>query len=138
MGFPKTKATAILASAFKAGNTIAMLTAVDTENDTYTEASGDGYKRYTIKSGDFVTNNGITTTAAHILYGLAEGSWGTAVGIAVHNGSSLEYLGELKEQKPIPANTVPVFKIYNEEKGEGLKVTLDVVTAASVSVTGTS
>lgn len=52
MGFPKTKATAILSSVFKVGNTIALLTAVDVENDAYTEASGAGYKRYTIRSGD--------------------------------------------------------------------------------------
>lgn len=52
MGFPKTKATSILSDVFKANNTIALLTAVDVENDAYTEASGAGYKRYTIRSGD--------------------------------------------------------------------------------------
>ena len=40
MGFPKTKATSILSDVFKANNTIALLTAVDTTADTYTEASG--------------------------------------------------------------------------------------------------
>lgn len=138
MGFPKVKSTAILAGVFKAGNKIALLTAVNTSNDTYTKASGTGYQDYTIQDGDFVTQNGITTTARHILFGLAEGSWGTAVGIAVFAGSSLEYLGELKQAKAIGANTVPVFKMYNEAKGEGLKITLDVVTAASMNVTETS
>lgn len=55
MGLSKTKTTSILSDVFKTNNTIALLTAVDTIVDTYTEASGTGYKRYTIKSGDFVT-----------------------------------------------------------------------------------
>lgn len=38
MGFPKTKATAILSSVFKVGNTIALLTAVNTETDAYGKA----------------------------------------------------------------------------------------------------
>lgn len=134
MGFPKVKATSILSNVFKANNKIALLTAVDTKNDTYTKASGVGYQDYTIQSGDFATADGITTTARHIFFGLAEGSWGTAVGIAVFAGSSLEYLGELKQAKAIGPNTVPVFKAYNEGSGEGLRITLDVVTAASMNV----
>lgn len=136
MGFPKTKATSILADVFKANNTIALLTAVNTKADTYTEASGAGYKRYTIKSGDFAVNAGVATTDQHILYGLAEGSWGTIVGIAVFSGSTLQYLGELTPAKEVGGNTVPVFKKYAD--GEGIQVTLDVVTAAAVDVTETS
>ena len=136
MGFPKTKATSILADVFKANNTIALLTAVNAKGDTYTEASGTGYKRYTIKSGDFTVSGGVATTAQHILYGLAEGSWGTIAGIAVFSGSTLQYLGELTQAKAVGENTVPVFKKYAD--GEGIRVSLDVVTAAAVDVTETS
>lgn len=136
MGFPKVKATSILSDVFKANNTIALLTAVDTTNDTYTEASGTGYQRYTIKSGDFTVNSGVATTAQHILFGLAESNWGTIAGIAVFSGSTLQYLGELTPAKEVGANTVPVFKKYAD--GEGIRVTLDVVTTAAVDVTGTT
>lgn len=138
MGFPKTKASAILSSVFKSGNKIALLTSINTSTDAYTKASGTGYQDYTIKEGDFVTSNGVTTTAKHILFGLAEGSWGTVVGIAVFAGSSLEYLGELKSSKAVGANTVPVFKAYNEGTGEGLKITLDVVSSGTMNVNETS
>ena len=137
MGFTKTKATAILSGVFKAGNKLALLTAVNTEEDTYTEASGAGYKQYTIQSGDFVTNAGVTTTARHILFGLAEGSWGTIVGIAVM-GSGAEYLAELKEPKAVGADTVPVFKMWKESTEEGIKITLDAETTASAAVTETT
>lgn len=136
MGFPKTKATSILSDVFKANNTIALLTAVNTEADTYTEATGTGYKRYTIKSGDFAVSGGVATTAQHILYGLAESSWGTIAGIAVFSGTTLQYLGELTPAKAVGENTVPVFKKYAD--GEGIRVSLDVVTAAAVDVTETS
>ena len=140
MGFPKTKATAILKAVFNTGNKIALLTAVS--GDSYTEVSGtkdsNGYERYTIKASDFSTTNGVTTSADNILFGLALESWGTVVGIAVFSGSSLEYLAELKVPKMVAEDTVPVFKKYNEADEEGIKVTLDVVTAASASVTGTT
>lgn len=140
MGFPKTKATSILSDVFKANNTIALLTAVDTTADTYTEASGTGYKRYTIKSGDFAVSGGVATTAQHILYGLAESSWGTITGIAVFSGSTLQYLGELTQAKTVGENTVPVFKKYAVVDGVtvGIRVSLDVVTTAAVDVTETS
>lgn len=138
MGFPKAHSTTILSDVFKAGNTLALLTAVDTEKDTYTEASGDGYKRYTIRSGDFTTSQGVTTTAQHILYGLAEGDWGTIAGIAVFGGSTLKYLAELKSPKPVRDNTVPVFKKYDEAAGEGIKVTLDVESSVNASVNETN
>ena len=138
MGFPKSHATTILADVFKQGNTMALLTAVDTENDTYTEASGLGYARYTLKSGDFTWSMGVATTAQHILYGLAEGSWGNIVGFAIFGGGTLKYLAELKEAKNVSADKVPVFKKYNAATGDGIRVTLDVVTAASMSVTETT
>ena len=138
MGFPKSYASTILGNVFKAGNTIALLSAVNTENDTYTKCSGDGYKDYTILNGDFTIANGIVTTARNILYGLAEGGWGTCVGIAVFGGSSLLYLAELSESKPIGKDTVPVFRTYAAASGStpqrGLKITLDVVTTGTMSV----
>lgn len=132
MGFPKAKATNILKAVFNTGNKIALLTAVNTETDAYTEASGAGYQRYEIKSGDFTTNDGVTTTARHILFGLAEGSWGTIVGIAVFSGSSLEYLAELEEAKAVGANTVPVFRKYDGT--DGIRVALDAEPSAAASV----
>ena len=74
------------------------------------------------------------------MYGLAdaEGGWGTIVGLAVFAGSSCIYLGELTEAKSVTKDTVPVFKKYNEAAGEGIKVTLDVVSVAGASVTETS
>lgn len=140
MGFTKTKATSILSEVFSSGNKIALLTAVNTETDTYTEASGSGYARYTIQSGDFRVSNGVATTDKHLLYGLAdeEGGWGTIKGLAVFSGSSCIYLGELTQEKPVGKDTVPVFKKYNESAGEGIKVTLDVVSVAGASVNGAS
>lgn len=38
MGFPKAHATTILSDVFKVGNTIALLTAVNTETDAYGKA----------------------------------------------------------------------------------------------------
>ena len=138
MGFTKNHATSILSNVFKAGNTIALLTAVNTATDTYTKCSGTGYKDYTILSGDFVTDKGVTTTGRNILFGLAESSWGTCVGIAVFSGGGLLYLAPLSESKAIAKDTVPVFRTYAEASGsepqKGLKITLDVVTSGTVSV----
>ena len=147
MGFPKTHATSILNNVFKVGNKIALLSAVDTDADTYAKVSGTGYADYTIQTGDFTTTSGVTTTARHILFGLAEGEggWGTAVGFAVYSGTSLTsstllYLGKLVESKPIGKDTVPVFKKYAVVDGvkEGIRVTLDVVDESSVNVNGAS
>lgn len=140
MGFPKTYATTILSNVFKAGNTIALLASVDAKNDTYVKCSGTGYKDYTIQTNDFVTKDGVTTTNRNILFGLAEGDggWGTCVGIAVFSGSSLMYLAELSESKPIGKDTVPVFRTYADatatEPQKGLKITLDVETTGTMSV----
>ena len=138
MGFTKSYATTILSNVFKSGNTIALLTAVNTASDTYTKCSGAGYKDYTIQAGDFTTTNGITTTARNILYGLAEDAWGTCVGIGVFSGGSLLYLAALSESKVIGKDTVPVFRAYAEASGstpqKGLKITLDVVTSGTMSV----
>ena len=135
MGFSKQHASSVLSSVFAVGNKIALLSAVNTETDAYTEMSGTGYARYSIKSGEFTTSNGITTTAQNILYGLAESAWGTCKGIGVFTSSgSLLYLAELKEDKPISKDTVPVFKKHNADNGDGLRITLDVVTTGTVSV----
>lgn len=137
MGFTKSYATTILNNVFKQGNTIALLTSVDTKNDTYTKCSGKSYKDYTIQNGDFDTNDGITTTKRNILFGLAEEDWGTCVGIAVFGGGLL-YLAALSEPKVIGQDTVPVFRAYAEASGstpqKGLKITLDVVTSGTMSV----
>lgn len=125
MGFSKGKATGILSGVFKAGNRLALFTAVDTAGEAYTEVSGAGYGRYTIQSGDFSSENGVTVTAKHILFGLAEGDWGTVVGFGVFEGDTLQYLGELTEGKSVGRDTVPVFKKY--AAGEGIRVTLDAV-----------
>ena len=135
MGFSKQHATSVLSNVFAVGNKIALLSAVNTETDAYTEMSGTGYARYSIKSGEFTTSNGITTTAQHILFGLAESAWGTCKGIAVFaSNGSLLYLAPLKEDKQIGKDTVPVFKKYNASNGDGLRITLDVVTAGTMSV----
>ena len=139
MGFPKTYATTILSNVFKAGNTIALLSSIN--GDSYSEVSGTGYARYTIKAGDFITIDGVTTTNQHILFGLAEGDgWGTAVGFAVFGSGALMYLGELTNPKPIGPNNVPVFKKYAVVDGvtEGIKVTLDVKSEATATVNETT
>jgi hypothetical protein len=73
-----------------------------------------------------------------VLFGLAEGDWGTVAGIAVFSGSTLQYLANLEEAKRITENTVPVFKKYDASAGEGIRVTLDVVSSAAASVTETT
>lgn len=147
MGFPKAYATTILSNVFKAGNHIALLTAVNTASDSYTEASGASYRRYAIKgagsgrNADFTTNKGVTTSTETILFGLAEESWGTIVGIAIFTGltgGTPLYLAELKKPKTVDENTVPVFKKYNESKEEGIKVTLDVESSVNASVNETN
>lgn len=142
MGFPKSYSTTVLNDIFSKDNQIALLTAIDTENDTYEEptiSATTGYQRYIIKDGDFSVNDGVATTAKHILLFLALEYVGYIVGFAVFsgNGTTLKYLGELAG-KTVGENTVPVFKIYDESKGEGIKVTLDVKTTSSVSVTDVS
>jgi len=143
MGFPKSKATSILSAVFKAGNKIALLTAIDVTNDTYTEVTGEGYERYTILSGDFTTDKGVTTTAQNILFGLAESNWAVGdkqvVGIAVFSSSgTLEYLGELLNPKEVGVDSVPVFKTYNAETNEGIRITLDVVSAVAANTVSAS
>ena len=139
MGFSKTHATSILEDVFKKDNMIALFESVNTDTDAYTEMSGTGYKRYSIKGDEFNTSKGITTTVDNLLYGLAEGDWGTCVGIGVFSGSgSLLYLASLAAAKYIAKDTVPVFKRWNESTKDGLKITLDVVTAGTVSVNDAS
>jgi hypothetical protein len=140
MGFPKAKATSILKAVFNPGNKLALLTAVD--GDSGTEVSGskatNGYERYAIKATDFEVINGVATTKDNILFGLATESWGQIAGFAVYSASGLEYIAELKEPKTVGANTVPVFKVWDEGKQEGIRVTLDVETAAAASVSETN
>lgn len=135
MGFPKAKATSILKAVFNTGNKIALLTSGG-------EVSGskktNGYERYTIEGSDFSVIDGVATTNDNILFGLATESWGTIVGFEVYSGSGLEYTAELKEPKTVGANTVPVFKVWDEGKQEGIRVTLDVETAATASVSETN
>lgn len=126
-----TKANEILKSIFAVGNTIALSTT--DPNSSFTEPTASSYSRYTIKSGDFTASNSAITTSQHLLYGLAEEGWGTIVAFGVYSGSTLIYWGLLTNEVIVAEDTVPVFKVYNEEKGEGIKVTLDVVQAASVS-----
>ena len=126
-----TRANSILTDIFKAGNTIALSTT--DPNTAFTKPSAPSYAPYTIKSGDFEAADSAITTKNHLLYGLAEESWGTIVAFGVYSGSSLIYWGLLTNPVTVDLDTVPVFKIYNEAKGEGIKVTLDVATAAGAS-----
>lgn len=127
------KANEILEEIFATGNKLALSTT--DPNDKFTEPSAASYTRYEIKDGDFKASGSAITTASHILYGLAEESWGTVVAFGVYEAhGSLIYWGLLNEAVDVPDDRVPVFKIYNEAAGEGIKVTLDVVETASASV----
>lgn len=138
MGIVKSEATSILGNIFKTDNKIALLTELDVSEETFTEVTGsvdtNGYKRYTIQSGEFYIYGGVATSSDNILLGMATGNWGTIVGFAVYSGSSLKYLAELTEAIPIDGSVdpvVPVFRAYNKEKGTGIRVTLDVVEASA-------
>lgn len=133
MGFTKSYANTVLSNTFAVGNTIGLLKSVNTETGTYSELSGTGYARYTIKNGDFTASGGVIQTNSNLLYGLAESAWGTAVGLAVFKGSEVLYLAELTSPVAIAIDTVPVFKKFDADKGTGIRVTLDVVSAASAS-----
>lgn len=131
MGFPKAKANSILTEAFKVGNTIQLLTAIDTNAESYTKMTGPGCEPYVIKDGDFKTVDATITNQKNLLLFLAEADLGIATGFAVFNGGTLQYFGELVEAKTVRLNTVPVFK--RQATGEGIKVTLDVVEANAMS-----
>lgn len=131
-----TQAQSILTGIFKAGNTIALFTS-DPNTGVYTEPSASSYARYSIKSGDFATNDNAIYTARHLLFGLAEQEWATSANpvkaFGVYSGSTLIYWGMLTTAVAVTADTVPVFKVYNASTGEGIKVTLDVASTSSVS-----
>lgn len=133
-----TTACGFLADIFRAGNEIALFLS-DPNTGVYTKPSADSYENYTIKSGDFTTDTQGSSiyTVKHLLFGLASEVWATedtpVLAFGVYNGSTLKYWGMLTTPVAVGADTVPVFKVYNEEKGEGIKVTLDVATASSIS-----
>lgn len=131
------QATEILQNLFKVGFTIALFKS-DPNTGVYTQPTNcPSYSKYTIRSGDFSAANGAIQTANHLLYGLATEEWASEEepiqAFGVYNGSTLVYWGMLTKPIPVPEDTVPVFKIYNEEKGEGIKVTLDVAATAAAS-----
>lgn len=132
MGFSKENVNSFLQDAFAAGNTLELLSAVDVANETYTKLSGNGYKTYEIKSGDFVALDGELTSQKNILLFLAERDVGTASGIATFKDGRLCYIGAI-DPVAITVNTVPVIRTYSESDGWGIKVTLEVVETASVS-----
>lgn len=132
MGFPKAKANIILTDAFKVGNTIQLLTSIDTDAESYIKMSGAGCEPYVIKDGDFKAVDATIINQKNLLLFLAEADLGIATGFAVFNGGTLQYFGELVEAKTVSLNTVPVFK--RQATGEGIKVTLDVVSVAAVDV----
>lgn len=128
------QASSILQDIFAVGNKIALSTTNPNEA-TFTEPTASSYVRYTIQTGDFTASSGAITNAKHLLYGLCddEGGWETVKAFGVYKGSSLIYWGLLAAPQTINYNTVPVFKKYNMAAGEGIKVTLDIAAAASVS-----
>lgn len=127
------KSNEILEGIFAIGHSLALSTT--DPNDRFTEPSVASYTRYEIKDGDFKASGSAITTANHILYGLAEESWGTIIAFGVYDEQNiLIYWGLLNEEVVVPEDTVPVFKIYNETAGEGIKVTLDAVETTSASV----
>lgn len=131
------RANTILEGIFDVGNTIALFKS-DPNTGVYTQpTSCKSYEKYVIKGGDFTAKNGEIYTTNHLLYGLATEEWASEEepiqAFGVYNGSTLVYWGMLTTPVPVPEDTVPVFKIYNEEKGEGIKVTLDVAATAAAS-----
>ena len=132
------RANTILEEIFATGHTIALFKS-DPNTGVYTQpTSCKSYKKYEIKNGDFSANNGEITTTNHLLYGLATEEWASEeepiLAFGVYNiMNTLLYWGMLTTPVPVPEDTVPVFKIYNEEKGEGIKVTLDVAATAAAS-----
>lgn len=130
------RATSILTSIFQPGNTIALFIS-DPNTGAYTQPSAASYAKYTIKSGDFAADDGEIWTANHLLFGLAVEEWASESNpvraFGVYSNTTLIYWGLLTNPVPVGEDTVPVFKIYNEEKGEGIKVTLDIASTAGVS-----
>lgn len=121
------KATSILNEIFGTGRIIHLSTTQPTATGgNFTKPTGSDYAGYTIKSGDFTIANGVVKSAKHLLFGLATTDWGTITHFGVFNNATCEYFGKLTEAKPVTANTVPVFKIFDDTKGEGIKVSLDV------------
>lgn len=127
------RANSILSDIFASGNKIALSTT--DPNSKFTEPSASTYTRYEIKSGDFTASEGAITNAQHLLYGLCDDAagWGEIVAFGIYSGTTLIYWGMLEEPKTVTYNTVPVFKKFNESAGEGIRVTLDVVSASTVS-----
>ena len=130
------RANAILTDIFKAGNILALLKGDPNAHD-YSKPIAPSYNNYVIQSGDFVAEDGAITTARHLLFGLATEEWASTSepikAFGVYANGTIIYWGMLTTPVAIPADTVPVFKVYNKEKGEGIKVTLDVVATASAS-----
>ena len=130
----ETYASSILRDIFAEGNYIALST-TDPNGGAFAEPTATSYTRYKIQADDFTASDGKITNKKHLLYGLCddEEGWGEVRAFGVYRNSSLIYWGLLSTPQTVANNTVPVFKIYNEEKGEGIKVTLDIAAAATVS-----
>lgn len=126
-------ANSILEDIFGAGNYLALSTT--DPNSSFTEPTASSYERYKIQVDDFEADEGVITNKRHLLYGLATEAWGTIVAFGVYNtAKTLIYWGLLTSPVEVPIDHVPVFKIYNETAGEGIKVTLDAVETTSASV----
>ena len=138
MGFTKDHAKKVLEDVFKAGNIISLTRNTDPDNEVYTKIRPFEEDMYTIKEDDFVAEDRIIANVQHLLYALAEETWGTADGFVVMTPSgTVLYIAKLTEEVSIEKDTVPVFKKAKTKDGKftgsGIRVSLDAVTASASS-----
>ena len=135
MGIAKGLFNNILNTVFKEGNTIELFSTMPNPSTEqgYVKISGDGYKAYKIKSGDFSVSTGSAESRENMMFYLCEttGGHGTAAGFGVFGSDGLLYFGEFKNPMTIGYNTVPTIKKFNASKNEGVRITMTSTEAAA-------
>lgn len=136
MGITKAQFNNILGNIFTEGNTIKLFTKTPTEEietDGALLPTGNGVVDYEIKDGDFDIKAGEVTSAKNIMFYLYEGEDATCDGFGVFKGGTLLYFGKFENPIDLSYNDVPAIKKYNEEKQEGIKVTMTSTKASATT-----
>lgn len=134
MGIARAQFNDILASIFTEGNTIKLFSNVPSEVDETGGVVISGVDTYTIKEGDFNCYGGVVTSAKNIMLCLYENETSVSCeGFGVFGSSGMLYFGSFTTPITIGYNDVPAIKRYNEEKGEGIRITITSTEASATT-----
>lgn len=135
MGIAKVQFQKILGDIFEVGNRIELFRTVpdETTEEGGVKITGDSYKYYTIKDGDFLIEDGEVSSKENMMMYLCEEldghGWAKGFGIYNSSGTTLLYFGKFSNKDAegnegiyIDYNDVPIIKKYNKELNEGIHI----------------